>query len=182
MCGIRADVQSKRARYEYEEGAYTQRTKKLAKMEAAYDPDDEGSDDDDEDDVVDNWGGEHGYNDGAVDDERIQELLAREEARRLNDRAAMSSKVSRLTSTRLKGMERLLTQVQYEENAGWIKEIHLVDFMCHRNLSVSFGKNLNFLVGHNGSTCSSSYHPHQPSPTSTNTLLAYCSFRMHMCA
>lgn len=41
--------------------------------------------------------------------------------------------------------------MQYDDNAGWVKEIRLVDFMCHRNLSVKIGKNLNFLVGHNGS-------------------------------
>jgi chromosome segregation ATPase len=41
--------------------------------------------------------------------------------------------------------------LQYDDNAGWVKEIRLVDFMCHRNLSVKIGKNLNFLVGHNGS-------------------------------
>ncbi|WVF68702.1 hypothetical protein IAT40_003474 [Kwoniella sp. CBS 6097] len=35
--------------------------------------------------------------------------------------------------------------------AGVIKSISLVDFMCHRHLTVDFGSKMNFLVGHNGS-------------------------------
>jgi chromosome segregation ATPase len=35
--------------------------------------------------------------------------------------------------------------------AGVIKSLVLVDFMCHRHLTVEFGTRINFLVGHNGS-------------------------------
>nr|XP_019012868.1 uncharacterized protein I206_02364 [Kwoniella pini CBS 10737]OCF51649.1 hypothetical protein I206_02364 [Kwoniella pini CBS 10737] len=35
--------------------------------------------------------------------------------------------------------------------AGILKSINLVDFMCHRHLTVEFGPKMNFLVGHNGS-------------------------------
>nr|XP_019004110.1 uncharacterized protein I203_03268 [Kwoniella mangroviensis CBS 8507]OCF67571.1 hypothetical protein I203_03268 [Kwoniella mangroviensis CBS 8507] len=34
---------------------------------------------------------------------------------------------------------------------GVLKSINLVDFMCHRHLTVDFGPRMNFLVGHNGS-------------------------------
>ncbi|WWC62703.1 uncharacterized protein I303_105300 [Kwoniella dejecticola CBS 10117] len=34
---------------------------------------------------------------------------------------------------------------------GILKSINLVDFMCHRHLTVEFGPKMNFLVGHNGS-------------------------------
>nr|XP_019045507.1 hypothetical protein I302_05897 [Kwoniella bestiolae CBS 10118]OCF24437.1 hypothetical protein I302_05897 [Kwoniella bestiolae CBS 10118] len=34
---------------------------------------------------------------------------------------------------------------------GVLKSINLVDFMCHRHLTVEFGHRMNFLVGHNGS-------------------------------
>ncbi|WWD18585.1 hypothetical protein CI109_103038 [Kwoniella shandongensis] len=36
-------------------------------------------------------------------------------------------------------------------DAGVLKSISLVDFMCHRHLTVEFGPKMNFLVGHNGS-------------------------------
>ncbi|KAK8858693.1 hypothetical protein IAR55_002922 [Kwoniella newhampshirensis] len=36
-------------------------------------------------------------------------------------------------------------------DAGILKSISLVDFMCHRHLTVEFGPKMNFLVGHNGS-------------------------------
>lgn len=32
-----------------------------------------------------------------------------------------------------------------------LKSINLVNFMCHKNLTVQFAPRLNFLVGHNGS-------------------------------
>lgn len=35
--------------------------------------------------------------------------------------------------------------------AGVVKEITLVNFMCHENLTVTFGERINFVVGHNGS-------------------------------
>ncbi|ORY25918.1 hypothetical protein BCR39DRAFT_542516 [Naematelia encephala] len=35
--------------------------------------------------------------------------------------------------------------------AGIIKSIVLINFMCHQHLNVSFGSRMNFLVGHNGS-------------------------------
>ncbi|TYJ58578.1 hypothetical protein B9479_000788 [Cryptococcus floricola] len=35
--------------------------------------------------------------------------------------------------------------------AGVIKSITLIDFMCHRHLKVDFGPRMNFVVGHNGS-------------------------------
>ncbi|WRT67894.1 uncharacterized protein IL334_004868 [Kwoniella shivajii] len=35
--------------------------------------------------------------------------------------------------------------------AGVLKSMNLVDFMCHRHLSVDFEPKMNFLVGHNGS-------------------------------
>ncbi|WVQ96237.1 hypothetical protein IAU59_003341 [Kwoniella sp. CBS 9459] len=35
--------------------------------------------------------------------------------------------------------------------AGVLKSISLIDFMCHRHLTVDFGPKMNFLVGHNGS-------------------------------
>ncbi|OCF37020.1 hypothetical protein I316_00924 [Kwoniella heveanensis BCC8398] len=38
-----------------------------------------------------------------------------------------------------------------EPEAGVLKSISLVDFMCHRHLTVDFGPKMNFLVGHNGS-------------------------------
>ncbi|KIR57096.1 hypothetical protein I315_00259 [Cryptococcus gattii Ru294] len=36
-------------------------------------------------------------------------------------------------------------------SAGIIKSISLIDFMCHRHLTVDFGPRMNFVVGHNGS-------------------------------
>ncbi|KIR42916.1 hypothetical protein I307_05081 [Cryptococcus deuterogattii 99/473] len=36
-------------------------------------------------------------------------------------------------------------------SAGIIKSISLLDFMCHRHLTVDFGPRMNFVVGHNGS-------------------------------
>lgn len=35
--------------------------------------------------------------------------------------------------------------------AGVVKEISLVNFMCHENLTVSMAEKMNFVVGHNGS-------------------------------
>ncbi|WVR06445.1 hypothetical protein IAU60_003476 [Kwoniella sp. DSM 27419] len=35
--------------------------------------------------------------------------------------------------------------------SGVIKSISLIDFMCHRHVTVDFGPKMNFLVGHNGS-------------------------------
>jgi hypothetical protein len=41
--------------------------------------------------------------------------------------------------------------IQLESDVGVIKQVVLVDFMCHRHLKVDFGPRMNFLVGHNGS-------------------------------
>lgn len=35
--------------------------------------------------------------------------------------------------------------------AGVVKEISLVNFMCHENLTVTLAEKINFVVGHNGS-------------------------------
>lgn len=35
--------------------------------------------------------------------------------------------------------------------AGVIESVSLVDFMCHENLSIDLGPNMNFIIGHNGS-------------------------------
>lgn len=35
--------------------------------------------------------------------------------------------------------------------AGVIESVTLVDFMCHENLSIDLGPNMNFIIGHNGS-------------------------------
>lgn len=35
--------------------------------------------------------------------------------------------------------------------AGVIETVTLVDFMCHENLSIDLGPNMNFIIGHNGS-------------------------------
>lgn len=35
--------------------------------------------------------------------------------------------------------------------AGVVKEITLINFMCHENLTVSLAEKINFVVGHNGS-------------------------------
>ena len=40
---------------------------------------------------------------------------------------------------------------QSASDAGLIKSVTLIDFMCHRHLKVDFGARMNFLVGHNGS-------------------------------
>lgn len=34
---------------------------------------------------------------------------------------------------------------------GVIERIELVNFMCHKLLTVSFGPQINFVIGHNGS-------------------------------
>ena len=41
--------------------------------------------------------------------------------------------------------------MQTTSDAGVIKSVTLIDFMCHRHLKVDFGARMNFLVGHNGS-------------------------------
>jgi recombinational DNA repair ATPase RecF len=38
-----------------------------------------------------------------------------------------------------------------EAEVGIIEEITLQNFMCHKHLSMRFGPNVNFIVGHNGS-------------------------------
>lgn len=35
--------------------------------------------------------------------------------------------------------------------AGVIESVTLIDFMCHQNLSIDLGANMNFIIGHNGS-------------------------------
>lgn len=35
--------------------------------------------------------------------------------------------------------------------AGVIERVHLIDFMCHRRLTVPLGPQINFIIGHNGS-------------------------------
>ncbi|ORX37313.1 P-loop containing nucleoside triphosphate hydrolase protein [Kockovaella imperatae] len=38
----------------------------------------------------------------------------------------------------------------WASDAGIIKQVILVDFMCHRHFSVELGNRMNFIVGHNG--------------------------------
>ncbi|EDV20588.1 uncharacterized protein TRIADDRAFT_31729, partial [Trichoplax adhaerens] len=35
--------------------------------------------------------------------------------------------------------------------AGLLQQIQLINFMCHKNLKITFGKNVNFIIGNNGS-------------------------------
>ena len=37
------------------------------------------------------------------------------------------------------------------KSCGTIKKLELIDFMCHRNLEVCLGPNINFITGPNGS-------------------------------
>ncbi|KAJ3194735.1 hypothetical protein HK101_002016 [Irineochytrium annulatum] len=38
-----------------------------------------------------------------------------------------------------------------DDNAGTVEHVELVNFMCHKYLQISLCKNINFIVGHNGS-------------------------------
>ncbi|WBW75403.1 Smc5-6 complex SMC P-loop ATPase subunit Smc6 [Schizosaccharomyces osmophilus] len=40
---------------------------------------------------------------------------------------------------------------QFENRVGVIESIHLINFMCHDSLRISFGSRINFVIGHNGS-------------------------------
>lgn len=44
-----------------------------------------------------------------------------------------------------------LIQKNSNFEAGQITEIYLENFMCHRKLSLKFGRSLNFIIGKNGS-------------------------------
>lgn len=58
----------------------------------------------------------------------------------LRDHATSGSYTGRAT-------EQLTTCAE----AGVIESVSLVDFMCHENLSIDLGPNMNFIIGHNGS-------------------------------
>jgi chromosome segregation ATPase len=45
----------------------------------------------------------------------------------------------------------LTTEIRVESETGHVEKIELVNFMCHRRLSICFGPNINFVIGRNGS-------------------------------
>jgi hypothetical protein len=107
----------------------------------------EGNDDDDDDvELIDVEEGEEGKEgrDGGPSIEDLMEDLAEEEESGTQPSQA-------------------LTGDEDKFQVGVIEKMTLVNFMCHRHLTVSFGPNVNFIVGRNGSWYSS------PSPTSCSS-------------
>lgn len=47
--------------------------------------------------------------------------------------------------------ERVSNRLTTCAEAGVIESVTLTDFMCHENLSIDLGPNMNFIIGHNGS-------------------------------
>lgn len=52
---------------------------------------------------------------------------------------------------RQRAVERKRRNPEDLATAGVVKEVSLINFMCHENLTVSLAEKMNFVVGHNGS-------------------------------
>lgn len=46
---------------------------------------------------------------------------------------------------------RIKEDIENESENGIIEEINLINFMCHKNLTIKLGPKINFIVGPNGS-------------------------------
>ena len=87
--------------------------------------------------------------DFAGDDEHLHESnetdQLQDESEPTDDYAVTDDSVSRASQSRYRMSSHMA------ESSGAIEKVELVNFMCHANLSVQLGPNLNFIIGHNGS-------------------------------
>ncbi|RDD37134.1 Structural maintenance of chromosomes protein 6 [Trichoplax sp. H2] len=58
-----------------------------------------------------------------------------------------ASKVKNSTANGVKKVDH----GSFSNEAGLLQQIQLINFMCHKNLKITFGKNVNFIIGNNGS-------------------------------
>ena len=54
----------------------------------------------------------------------------------------------------------VIVSLQDEADHGIIEKVSLKNFMCHNRLEVTFGPNVNFIIGRNGSKSDFSWRCH----------------------